>query len=82
MIPVCYNIMLLTNYGTVSKTDLARKVKQLREKLELLQEKLIRLADVSNNTIINIEVGKQDNPTIDTLKKVAKVPDIPVEDLI
>ena len=65
-----------------SKTNLARKVKQLREKLGLSQEKLARLADVSNNTIINIEAGKQDNPTIDTLKKVAKALDIPVEDLI
>ena len=65
-----------------SKTNLARKVKQLREKLGLSQEKLARLADVSNNTVINIEAGKQDNPTIDTLKKVAKALGIPVEDLI
>ena len=65
-----------------SKTNLAKKVKQLREKLGLSQEKLARLADVSNNTIINIEAGKQNNPTVNTLKKVAKALDIPVEDLI
>ena len=65
-----------------SKNNLAKKVKQLREKLGLSQEKLARLADVSNNTIINIEVGKQDNPTIDTLKKVAKALDVSAEDLI
>ena len=65
-----------------SKTNLARKVKQLREKLGLSQEKLARLADVSNNTVINIEAGKQDNPTIDTLKKVAKALNVSVEDLI
>lgn len=64
------------------KTNLARKVKQLREKLGLSQEKLARLADVSNNTIINIEAGKQDNPTIETLKKVAKALDVSVEELI
>ena len=46
------------------------------------QEKLARLADVSNNTIINIETGKQDNPTIDTLKKVAKTLNVSVEYLI
>jgi DNA-binding XRE family transcriptional regulator len=40
------------------------------------------MGHVSNNTIINIEAGKQDNPTIDTLKKVAKALNIPVEDLI
>lgn len=65
-----------------SKTNLARKVKQLREKLGLSQEKLARLADVSNNTIINIEAGKQNNPTIDTLKKVAKALNIAVGELI
>ena len=65
-----------------SKTNLARKVKRLREKLGLSQEKLARLADVSNNTVINIEAGKQDNPTIDTLKKVARALNVPVENLI
>ena len=65
-----------------SKTNLAKKVKQLRQKLGLSQEKLARLADVSNNTIINIEAGKQDNPTIDTLKKVAKALNVSVEELI
>ncbi len=65
-----------------NKTNLAKKVKQLRDKLELSQEKLARLADVSNNTIINIEAGKQNNPTIDTLKKVAKALNVSVEELI
>ncbi|MFA6130638.1 MAG: helix-turn-helix transcriptional regulator [Patescibacteria group bacterium] len=65
-----------------SKTNLAKKVKQLRERLGLSQEKLARLADVSNNTIINIEAEKQDNPTIDTLKKVAKALNVSVEELI
>jgi transcriptional regulator with XRE-family HTH domain len=65
-----------------NKTNLAKKVKQLREKLGLSQEKLARLPDVSNNTVINIEAGKQNNPTIDTLKKVAKALSVPVEELI
>lgn len=65
-----------------SKTNLAKKVKHLREKLGLSQEKLARLADVSNNTVINIEAGKQDNPTIDTLKKVSKALGVSVEELI
>jgi len=58
------------------------KIKRTREKLGLSQEKLARLADVSNNTIINIEAGKQRNPTIDTLKKIAKALNVPIEDLI
>jgi len=65
-----------------SKNNIAKTVKRLREKAGLSQEKLARLADVSNNTIINIEVGKQDNPTIETLKKIAKALNTPIEDLI
>ncbi len=32
-------------------------------------EKVARLADISNNTTINIEADRQDNMTIDTLLK-------------
>jgi len=65
-----------------SKNNLAKTVKRLREKTGLSQEKLARLADVSNNTIINIEAGKQNNPTIETLKKIAKALEVGVDDLI
>jgi DNA-binding XRE family transcriptional regulator len=58
------------------------KVKCLREKLGLSQEKLARLADVSNNTIVNIESGKQQNPTIETIKKIAKALNVSIEELI
>jgi len=58
------------------------KIKRIREKMGLSQEKLARLADVSNNTIINIEAGRQGNPTIETLKKIAKALNAPIEDLI
>ena len=66
----------------LSKNNIARTIKRLREKTGLSQEKLARLADVSNNTIINIEAGKQDNPTIETLKKTAKALNISIEELI
>ena len=65
-----------------SKNNLAKTVKRLREKMGISQEKLARLADVSNNTIINIEAGKQNNPTIETLKKIAKALGASIEDLI
>ena len=58
------------------------KIKRIREKMGLSQEKLARLADVSNNTIINIEAGKQQNPTVDTIKKISKALNVPIEDLI
>ncbi|MEX2340952.1 MAG: helix-turn-helix transcriptional regulator [Candidatus Paceibacterota bacterium] len=58
------------------------RVKRLREKLGLSQEKLARLADVSNNTIINIESGKQQNPTVETIKKIANALGVSIEELV
>lgn len=65
-----------------NKNNLGKAVRKLRIKAGLSQGKLARLSDVSNNTIVNIEAGKQDNPTIDTLKKVAKALNVSVDDLI
>ena len=61
---------------------LAKIVKQLREQKEWSQERLARMADVSNNTITNIEVGNQLNPTIETLKKIAKALEVDIKDLM
>ena len=65
-----------------SKETLAETIKKLRESQGLSREKLARMADVSNNTIFNIEAGTQDNPTIDTLRKIATALGVGVDDLI
>ena len=62
--------------------NLANNIKKLREAKGLSQEKLARLADVANNTLIKMESGENKNPTLDTLKKVAKALGINVDDLI
>jgi len=63
-------------------SNLAKNLRQLREAKGLTQEKLARLADVANNTIIKIEAGKNQNPTLDTLKNIAKVLEVSVDELI
>ena len=62
--------------------NLANNIKKLREAKGLSQEKLARLADVANNTLIKMESGENQNPTLDTLKKVAKALDVSVDELI
>ena len=62
--------------------NLANNIKKLREAKGLSQEKLARLADVANNTLIKMESGENENPTLDTLQKVAKALDVSVDDLI
>jgi transcriptional regulator with XRE-family HTH domain len=62
-------------------SNISKNLRKLRETKGLSQEKLARLADVANNTIIKIEGGKNDNPTLDTLKKIAKALEISIDDL-
>lgn len=61
---------------------IAKNLKKLREKQGLSQDRLAKLADVANNTIIKIEQGKNINPTLDTLRKIAKAFDVSVDELI
>jgi len=67
----------------MSKQDfpLARNLKKLREKKGLSQDRLAKLADVANNTIIKIEQGENINPTLATLKKIAKALGVSLDDL-
>lgn len=61
---------------------LSKNLKKLREKKGLSQDRLAKLADVANNTIIKIEQGENINPRLDTLKKIAKAFDVSVDELI
>ena len=62
--------------------NLAKNITRLRKAKGISQEKLARLADVANNTLIKMESGENQNPTLDTLKKVAKALGVSVDDLI
>jgi transcriptional regulator with XRE-family HTH domain len=68
----------------MSKQDypLSKNLKKLRERKGLSQDRLAKLADIANNTIIKIEQGENQNPTLDTLKKLAKAFGVSVDDLI
>ncbi|OGZ54791.1 MAG: hypothetical protein A3H64_02605 [Candidatus Ryanbacteria bacterium RIFCSPLOWO2_02_FULL_45_11c] len=46
-------------------SNITKNLKKMREAKGLSQEKLARLADVANNTIIKIEAGKNQNPTLE-----------------
>jgi len=65
-----------------NKQNLAKNIARLRKAKGLSQEKLARLADVANNTLIKMESGENQNPTLETLKKVAKALEVSVDALI
>jgi transcriptional regulator with XRE-family HTH domain len=67
----------------MSKQDypLSKNLKKLRKQKGLSQDRLAKLADVANNTIIKIEQGENINPTLDTLKKIAKALGVGLDEL-
>jgi len=64
------------------KSTISDNVKKYRKKLDISQDRLSKIADVTYNTIIKIESGANKNPTIDTLSKIAKALGVGVDDLI
>ena len=68
----------------MSKTipTVAKNIKKYRKERGLSQDKLSRLADVAHATIIKIESGGIQSPTIDTVQKIAKALDVSVEELL
>ena len=62
--------------------SIASNLKKIRAEKGYSLEKVARLADLSLNTIVKIENGVNQNPTIDTLSKIAKAFEIRVDDLI
>ena len=57
-------------------------IRNLRQKHSISQDRLSKLADLSLNTIVKVESGKNSNPTISTLTRIAKVFKVRVDDLI
>ena len=54
------------------KSTIGKNIKKLRKQRDLSQDRLSKLADISHNTIIKIESGAIQSPTMDTAQKIAK----------
>ena len=61
---------------------LAQNIKKLRLKKALSQEKLARLANIANATLIKIESGAAKEPTITTVTKIAVALEISIDELV
>jgi len=62
-------------------STIAKNIKKVRKKKGISQDKLSKLAEVAYNTIIKIESGAIQNPTIETVQKIAKALDISLDEL-
>jgi transcriptional regulator with XRE-family HTH domain len=61
---------------------LADNIKKFRKRKELSQDKLAKLADVTHTTLVKLESGANDNPTIKTLIKIADVLEVDLDKLV
>ena len=62
--------------------NIGKNIKKLRQSMDLSQDKLSKIADVSYNSIIKLETGGITNPTIETLQKIAMALKVSVDDLL
>jgi len=61
---------------------LSANIKELRKKQQLSQEQLAQKAGITYSTLIKIESGSNQNPTLETLTKLANVFKIKIDELV
>ncbi|MCX5679052.1 MAG: helix-turn-helix transcriptional regulator [Candidatus Omnitrophica bacterium] len=61
---------------------IGKNIKKIRQQKNLSQEKLARLTDISLNTLTKIESGFTKRPSIQTIYKIAKALEVPMENLV
>ena len=61
---------------------LSKNIKELRKKHKLSQEQLAQKAGITYSTLIKIESGVNDNPTIKTVMKIADAFGVGMETLV
>ncbi len=62
--------------------SIAKNLKKFRAEKGYSLEKVARLSELSLNTVVKIEGGTNQNPTIDTLSRIAKALEVKVDDLL
>ncbi len=61
---------------------LAQNIRKLRKQKGLSQEKLARLANISNATLVKIEAGIAKEPTITTVSKLSSALGVSIDELV
>lgn len=61
---------------------ISENIKKLRAKLGLTQDDLAKKADIKYSTLMKVESGTVNKPSVQTMAKIAKALDVSIEDLI
>ena len=63
-------------------STIGKNIKRFRQDKGLSQDKLSKLADLSLNPVVKIELDESPNPTIETIQRIAKALEVSVDDLL
>jgi len=66
---------------TSGKT-ISENIKKLRAKLGLTQDDLAKKADIKYTTLMKVESGTVNKPSVQTMAKIAKALGVPIENLL
>ncbi|HBY58139.1 MAG TPA: hypothetical protein DEG96_09865 [Candidatus Atribacteria bacterium] len=66
---------------TSGKT-ISENIKRLRAKLGLTQDDLAKKADIKYTTLMKVESGTVNKPSVQTIAKIAKALGVSIEDLL
>ena len=66
----------------MSSINLGKRIKELRKRFEITQDKLSKKADIPYSTLAKIESGYTPNPSMETLVKIADAFGVGVDELL
>ena len=66
----------------MSSINLSKRIKELRSKLKISQDKLSKKADIPFSTLVKIEAGYTPNPSMETLVKIADAFGVGLDELL
>ena len=62
--------------------NIAKNIKKLRKEKGLSQDRLSKMADIAHPTIIKIESGAIQSPTVETAQRIARALGVGIDDLM
>lgn len=63
-------------------STIGRNIKKLRNEKGISQDKLSKLADISLNTVVKLELDESPNPTLETIQKISSALNISIDELV
>jgi len=75
-------LFIISKGGYMSSTNLGKRIKKFRSRLNISQDQLAKKANIPFSTLVKVEAGYTPNPSMDTLIKIADAFGIDLDELV